>query len=63
MWLYMIWPNTRGFGDRLKNAQLISHRIKNFIGCDRQLFSAEVFAIEKARMGADRNAVTVSGLD
>ena len=59
----MISPNTGGFGDRLKNAELISHCIKNFIGCDRQFFSAEVFAIEKAWMGADRNAVMASGLD
>src|SRR4029077_20082205 len=63
MRFYMIWPNTGGLGNCLKNAKLIRHRVKDFIGCDRQFFSAEVFAIEKARMCPDRNAVIASSLD
>src|SRR2546429_497954 len=34
----VVRPQTDCLGDRLKNAEPISHRIKNFIGRDRQFF-------------------------
>ena len=57
MRLCVIRAHTERFCNRAKNSELISHRVANLLGRDRQFFPAEVFPVEEARMRTNSNAV------
>ena len=56
MRLDVIRPHSGGFGDRLKNAELKSYRIKDFVGGHFQFLAPEIFTIEKARMRSNSDS-------
>ncbi len=57
MRLDVIRPHSDSIRDRLKNAELKSYRIKNFVGGHFQFLAPEIFTIEKAWMRPDIDRV------
>src|SRR4030095_11228314 len=59
----MVRPHTGSFSDCLKNAELKSYCIKNFIDGNFQFLSSEIFPIEKAGMRSNRHSVCLRPQD
>src|SRR5215470_2301186 len=55
--LDVVRPHIQRGGDRLKNSELISHGVEDFLGGYRQLLASEILAIKKTRMRSDSYSV------